>query len=48
MLALRVEIDSMLTPGMQVSDELKLLTRRGMERVSDSETSTQTTRIGCS
>ena len=40
-----MEIDPVLTPGMQVGDELELLAEPWVKRMSDLETSTQTVRI---
>lgn len=45
MLAFVVEVDSVLAPGMQVSDKIELLTEPWVKRVSDSETATQNVRI---
>ena len=36
-----VEVDSMLSPGLQVGDEFELLTGPRVKRMGDSETSTQ-------
>ncbi len=46
MLALPVEVDSVLTPGMEVGDELILLTEPRVKRVGDCEASIQTVLIG--
>ena len=43
-----VEVDPVLTPGVQVGDEFELLAGPRVKRVSDSETSAQTVRIRCS
>jgi len=48
MLAFAMEVDSVLTPGVQISDELELLPGPRVKWVSDSETSTQTVCLTCS
>ena len=48
MLAFAMEIDSVLTPGMEIGDELKLLAGPRVKWVSDSKTSTQTVCMRCS
>ena len=48
MIPFLVEVDPVLTPGVPVDDKLELLAGPRVKRVSDSETSTQTVRIGCS
>jgi hypothetical protein len=45
MLAFLVEVDSVLTPGMEVSDEFELLTEPRVKRVGDFEASVQTVLI---
>ena len=47
-ITLLVEIDPVLAPGMQVSDEIELLAGPRVEGMSDLETSTQTVCISCS
>ncbi len=42
---LRVEVDSVLTPGMQVGDEFELLAEPRVKRMGDSKTSAQLVRI---
>ena len=48
MLSFPVEVDSVLTPGVEVGDELELLTEPRVKRVGDFEASTQTVPISCS
>ena len=48
MLAFAMKVDSVLTPGVEISDELELLAGPRVKWVSDSETSTQTVCITCS
>jgi hypothetical protein len=48
MLAFAMEVDSVLTPGVEIRDELELLAGPGVEGVSDPETSAQTARFRCS
>jgi len=48
MLALAMKIDSVLTPGVEIGDELELLAEPRVKWVRDSETSTQTVCITCS
>jgi len=45
MLAFFVEVDSLLAPGVEIGDQLKLLARPGVKWMSDSEMSIQTARI---
>jgi hypothetical protein len=42
---LPLEVDSVLTPGMQVRNEFERLARPRVKRMSDLETSLQTVRI---
>jgi hypothetical protein len=46
MLILLVEVDSVLTPGVEVSNQFELLAAPWMKWMSNSETSTQIARIG--
>ena len=48
MFAFPMEIDSVLTPGVEISNELEFLAGPRMKWVSDSETSTQIVCITCS
>jgi hypothetical protein len=48
MLAFTMEVDSVLTPSVQIGDKFKLLSEPGVKRVSDSEASTQAARFRCS
>jgi hypothetical protein len=48
MLAFAMEIDSVFTPSVKISNELELLAGPRVKWVSDSETSTQTVCITCS
>jgi hypothetical protein len=45
MITFLVEIDPVLTPGMQVGDEFELLAGPRVKGMSDLETSAQTVRI---
>jgi hypothetical protein len=45
MITFLVEVDPVLTPGMQVGDELELLAGPRVKEMSDLETSAQTVRI---
>ena len=45
MVAFLVEIGPVLTPGMQVGDEFKLLTAPRVKRMGNLETSTRIVRI---
>jgi hypothetical protein len=45
MVTLLVEVDSVLTPGVEVGDELELLTEPRVKRVADFEASIQTVLI---
>jgi len=45
MVTLLVEVDSVLTPGVEVGDELELLTEPRVKRVGDFEASIQTVLI---
>jgi hypothetical protein len=48
MLAFAMEIDSVLTPGVEIGDELELFAGPRVKWVSDSETSSQTVCMKCS
>ena len=45
MVTLLVEVDSVLTPGVEIGDELELLTEPRVKRVGDFEASIQTALI---
>jgi hypothetical protein len=48
MLAFAIEMDTLLTPGLDIVDEFKLLIEPGVKRVSDPEASAQTVCFRCS